>query len=133
MTKTLYDMVYLVDDDHDDAFLIERAFRKVSSETSFVHLGDGSDFLRCVNEGELKDETGLVLLDINMPRVSGFDVLKKLEGQSIKDKLTFVVFSTSEEEQDRKTALALGAKRFATKPYSFSELLDFAGSVLQET
>ena len=131
MSELIYRRIYLVDDDEDDAFMINRAFKKVAPSTQFTHLGDGYEFLTRVKRGDLECEHALLFLDINMPKLTGFDVLEKLQGDPLLEELDIIVLSTSEREADREMALRLGAIHFQTKPHSYQELLGFAESVLE--
>jgi CheY-like chemotaxis protein len=131
MNELIYRRIYLVDDDEDDAFMIHRAFKKIAPSTQFTHLGDGYAFLERVKRGDLECEHALLFLDINMPKLTGFDVLKKLQGEPVLEQLDIIVLSTSEQDADREMALTLGAIHFQPKPHSYQELLSFAESVLE--
>jgi CheY-like chemotaxis protein len=123
---------FLIDDDKDDAFLIERAFKKTEPTVNFSYLGDGVAFQASLESRDilLSELSGTLLLDINMPRVSGFDVLEILH-QHKPPTLTTIVLSTSESEVDRDRAFELGANGFQTKPRRFIDLVTFAEKLIR--
>ena len=93
--------ISLIDDDSEDVFLIKRAFKTVAPDIDFNHLGDGYKFLNDIIEGLHQNQTdnfkhNIILLDINMPEVSGFDVLRVLYKLSLIEHYTIVMLSTFE-------------------------------------
>ena len=64
----------------------------------------------------------LVLLDINMPRMDGFDVIRALKAESTTALIPIIVFSARKDEEDKVRALGLGADDYVTKPFSITEL-----------
>lgn len=65
----------------------------------------------------------LVLLDLNMPRVNGLEVLSTVRKRGELSGVPFVVFSTTTQDEERERSLSLGARDFQTKPANFDDLL----------
>ena len=115
-----------VDDDPDLAFLLERGL-SVSSvsnwEFKFVEGGAAAlEYLQRVKDGEVEAPT-LLLLDIKMPKVNGFDVLQWVN-QNLPG-IPAVMLSSSELIEDRLRARNLGSKGYFSKATIFTELFEF--------
>lgn len=117
--------ILVVDDNDDDAVLLEEAFRD-SHVLNLVHVArDGVEamsYLRC--EGEFADAArpGLVLLDINMPRKHGFEVLCEVkEDEQLRD-IPIVMMTSSKRESDILQAYSAGACSFISKPVDFEKM-----------
>lgn len=122
--------VYIADDDEDDRNFISDAFLEIDPSVILKEAQDGMqllDILRKVS-GSLPE---IIFLDINMPKMDGFDCLKeirKLEGL-LKDVIV-IMFSTSDDPQDIEKAKQLGANFYAVKPSGFDVLKSFLENVL---
>lgn len=128
--------ILLVDDSADDVALTLRALRK-NNITNVVDVAhDGEEALRYLfpdetgQNGQLdrRDRAGplpaLVLLDINMPRVSGLEVLRRIRTNPHTRYLPVVVLTTSSEERDVIETYDLGGNSFVRKPVVFAEFVD---------
>jgi len=127
--------IFLIDDDMEDVFLIKRAFEKTDHNIIFKHLGDGYKFLNdVINGGYQKVDTNssVFLLDINMPEVSGFDILRTMHKTSHTKYFKFLMLSTSESEADKSLALKLGAEQFFSKPSRFDDLKILASEIIKQ-
>ncbi len=121
--------ILIVDDQKADVELALAAIRKHSLQTKVYHADSGEsaiDFL--LENGGDKSSVGarmpkLVLLDIMMPKMNGFEVLERLRHEGKTCKMPIVVFSSSDEPQDVKKAYALGATSYVVKPIGFDEFL----------
>ena len=118
--------ILYVDDSEDDTIMAKRAFDKSHFTNEIVILSDGQecvDFL--FHENEFKNnERGfpvVILLDLNMPRLSGFDVLKKLRENESTHLIPIVVLTTSDAESDILKSYELGANSYITKPLQTEE------------
>lgn len=114
--------VLLVEDNHDDVFLLRRAVKTAGVPWNVSVASDGReamDYLR--GNGGYADRTqyprpSLVLLDLKMPYVDGFEVLRWMQGQAGLKDIPVLVLTSSPEERDQQRALALGAKGYLIKP-----------------
>lgn len=108
--------VLVVDDNADHRFLVKRALRALDVEVAFAE--DGQQGL----EAARANAPDLVLLDVKMPLVDGFEVLRRLRADGVATRI--VMFSSSENAQDQDRATALGADGFVTKPLDASAFQD---------
>jgi CheY-like chemotaxis protein len=123
------DNILLVEDDPNDVLLIQRAFRKagiacplhvVSDGDSAVSYLSGQDPYANRQEAPLPT---LILLDLKLPRRSGFEVLSWLRAQPGLKRLPVVVLTSSNELLDVNLAYDLGANSYLVKPVAFDALL----------
>lgn len=122
--------ILLVEDNDQDEKLILRALRKVNLANQVDVARDGQQALDYLfAEGEFSGRAGqplptVVLLDINLPRISGLDVLKRLRADSRTHLLPVVILTSSDEEQDRLASYEDGANSFVRKPLDFGEFAE---------
>jgi CheY-like chemotaxis protein len=114
--------VLLVEDDPGDVLLIREAFseHKVGNVLSVV--SDGVEAMRFVRgEGEHagRDRPDLVLLDLNLPRKSGAEVLAEIKGDPELSTIPVIVLTTSEAEEDVLRSYKMHANAYITKPVDF--------------
>lgn len=116
----------LADDDPDDRFLILRALRRSRPEIKVATVRDGVEllaYLRALGQfGRVLPR--VLLLDLNMPRLDGREVLSELAADPQLRGLPVVVLSTSTEAEEHRRALVLGATAFISKPAEFSRLTE---------
>lgn len=128
--------VLYVEDEESDAMFMERAFAEKGLGEKLRVVGTGRaaiDYLS--GSGEFADREkypvpALVLLDLNLPQVSGFGVLEWIRNHPDYARLPVVVFSSSTREDDRTKARELGANHFVAKPSSgleFGKVVDGLG------
>jgi len=124
--------ILLVEDNRQDEMLIMRALRKINLANTVDIVRDGQQALDYLfREGEFagRPDTGspaVVLLDINLPRVNGLDVLRQLRRDPRTSVVPVVLLTSSDEEQDRLTGYEEGANSFVRKPLDFSEFAETA-------
>ncbi len=118
-----------VDDNPNDTTLLQVACAKANVDFELQNIGDGDQVIDYLSgAGQYADRTryrlpGLVLLDLKMPRVEGFTVLKWIRNQSSLKNLPVIVLSGSELQKDIGEALAMGANSYLVKPPSFDSLI----------
>src|SRR5947208_69006 len=114
--------ILLVEDDVHDIELLRLGAAKANASFGLIEVQDGAEAIKYLSgEGKYSDrqqfpEPALVLLDLTMPGMSGFDVLRWANRQSPASMPPIIVFSYSRLEQDRRLALELGAKQYLVKP-----------------
>ena len=123
--------ILVCDDDEDDRMLTAQALEDahVSNDVRFVQ--DGEQLLDYLfQRGEYAGETGtaprpgLILLDLNMPKMDGREALKLIKAEESLRDIPIVVLSTSGLEQDIVKSYKLGVNSFITKPVTFSGLVE---------
>ena len=118
------DEIFLVDDDDVDVMAIRRALRRVSNPPKLIVASDGEEALNILSEGRLS-LSAVIVLDINMPRISGFELLKKLrcndELRSYRD-LPVWVMTTSEADRDLERADEYGVAGYIRKTFQSSDV-----------
>jgi CheY-like chemotaxis protein len=115
-------VVLLVEDDPGDVVLIQEAFEHNKVRNHLHVVGDGveaMDFLR--NGGERPD---LILLDLNLPRKDGREVLAEVKGDSALRSIPVVVLTTSKAEEDILRSYDLHANAYVTKPVDFNRFIE---------
>ena len=120
--------VLYVEDSVDDFDLFKLASRKCGTPFSLQHAADGEQAIACLSgEGGFADREehpfpDLVLLDLKMPRLDGFEVLQWIRTNPATKTLPVVVLAGSSFRADVRRALELGANSYAAKPATFEEL-----------
>ena len=120
-------MILLVEDNPDDEALTIRALQKNNILNTVVVARDGAealDFLFGMGKHSGRDTSilpELVLLDLNLPKLNGLEVLKRVREDARTKLLPVVILTTSNEEQDKLKSYTLGANSFIRKPVDFQQ------------
>lgn len=120
--------VLAAEDDEGDATLLRLAFKRLKVSSPLVIVHDGQEAIDYLNgEGIYADRSkhplpSVLLVDLKMPRLSGFDVLAWCGARPELRALPIVVMSSSSHETDMSKALRLGARDYVVKPHGFSQL-----------
>ena len=122
-------LVLVVEDNPDHVILIRAAF--VAEEVRFPLrvVGDGQDAIDCLSgEPPFEDRTrnprpAVIILDLKLPRVSGFEVLEWLQGKPQLQDIPVMVFTSSINPEDAERAYILGARAYRQKPADFTILV----------
>lgn len=122
MTATLY-RILIVDDNPGDIELVRIACEMAGLNIVMESVTDGIEAIRhlssAVTSGHLP---AMVLLDLNMPRANGFEVLDFMCVRHLVDQIPVVVLSTSRQLEDRRRCLSMGARAMYSKPESIQDL-----------
>lgn len=122
--------ILLVEDNHQDEMLIVRALTKVNLANQIDVTRDGQQALDYIfAEGEFASRAGVelpavVLLDIKLPRVNGFEVLRRLRADPRTRLLPVAILTSSDEQRDRLQSYENGANSFVRKPLDFAEFAE---------
>lgn len=114
--------ILVVDDEKDIQPLFEQRFRREikNGEIQFVFAYSGEEALNCLKDH--KHEAVLILSDINMPGMSGLELLDKIKQKNHKPPPVVMMITAYGDEENYKRAMQLGADDFLTKPVDFKEL-----------
>jgi two-component system response regulator len=123
-------MILLVEDNPDDEALTLRALKQNNISNEIVVTRDGVEALDFLfgTGAYVGRETSvlpeLILLDLKLPKVDGFEVLKKLRSDQRTQLLPVVILTSSKEQQDIVNGYGLGANSYVRKPVDFQQFVD---------
>jgi len=120
--------IYLVDDDEDDLMFTRQALESVLEDVEIIELSDGSRLLDLMEQDDLQ-EPSLVLMDVNMPRVTGLEALSIMKSHPLRLHIPVILFSTSANPESVKTAYRLGANAYIVKPAAFEGYMHVAHAI----
>lgn len=121
--------VLVVDDSEDDVILLREAFNECPLVNFVQTVEDGEDAMRYLRrEGcyEHARRPSLVMLDINMPKMNGFEVLSQIRADQRLKNIPVVMLTTSKQESDILRAYSIGACSFIAKPVNFDKMRQIA-------
>ncbi len=122
--------ILLVEDNSNDEALTIRALKKNGVANDVVVTRDGAevlDYLFCTGayaERVVGDAPTLILLDLNLPKIGGLEVLERIRADERTRLLPVVILTSSDEEQDLLTGYASGANSYVRKPVEFTQFTD---------
>ena len=124
--------ILVVEDNPDDVTLALEAFKKNGISNPVVIMRDGQEaldyLLACADEGnESEPLPALALLDLNLPKIGGIEVLRRLRMHARTRMLPVVVFTTSRERNDLRDCYLSGANSYVCKPVEFSDSVTLLG------
>jgi two-component system response regulator len=122
----------LVEDNRDDEALIRRALRKADLVPLIVVAHDGAQAIEYLQGKKFRapatmQEVALpdvILLDLNLPKLSGFDVLRRIRGDPRTRLLPVIILTSSREERDIISSYELGASSYIRKPMTSEQFID---------
>lgn len=124
--------ILLVEDNPDDEALTLRAFAKNNISNPIIVARDGAealDYLFATGTHEGRDagvQPQVMLLDINLPKINGLEVLRRVREDPRTSLLPVVLLTTSKEDQDMIDGYRLGANSYVRKPVNFDEFVSAA-------
>lgn len=129
--------ILLIEDSLGDAEMAIRTLRKNSKVQSLVHLEDGAEAIDFIfaqgkfTDRDLQKTPKLIILDLNMPKINGMDVLEKIRTDKRTKRIPVVVFTSSKEDSDVKKCYDLGVNSYIVKPVEFNEFTETISSLGQ--
>jgi CheY-like chemotaxis protein len=124
--------VLLVEDDPGDVLMTREAFEHYSIPNSLHVVGDGEQamhFLRKTGEYADVPTPGLILLDLNLPRRNGLEVLAELKSDTNLLAIPVVVLTTSQAQEDILRSYSLHANAYISKPVDFEKFVGVIGQI----
>lgn len=116
--------IFMVDDNKDHVNIVRWAFERVGGNVQFRHAENGDLAVRELEALHAHDGAhlpDLIFLDLNLPKIGGKEVLQSLKSHEHLRHIPVIVLSSSDREEDVRTAYALGASTFLTKAMVFSD------------
>lgn len=123
-------IVVVADDDEDDRLMTKEAFEESGLPNKVLFVKDGIDLMDYLHRNgqyadpEISPRPGLILLDLNMPRMDGREALKILKSDDELKSIPVTIFTTSKAQEDVVNTYGLGSNCFITKPVTYSELVN---------
>ncbi len=125
--------VVVIEDNAPDVMLIGEALAGSPTPFVIVHYGDGEEAIAGltadVSAGATPD---LIVLDLNMPKVNGLEVLQRIKEENSLSNVPVLVLTSSSAPEERQEAERLGVDRYLRKPFDLYEFLDQVGGILRE-
>ena len=121
-------LIVIAEDDADDQFLFQTAFEEngLTFQIEFVHNGvELISYLdSCKVTADHTDLPSLIILDLNMPKKDGREVLKEIKDHPVYKIIPVIIFTTTKNEMEVRRCYELGANSYIVKPVSFDGLLN---------
>jgi CheY-like chemotaxis protein len=130
VTAQQHPVVLIAEDNPEDVALFRRAFEQLGYGGALQYVFDGEEAIAYLaGEGKFKNRSefplpSFLLLDLKMPRKTGFDVLDWIRSQAALAEMRTVVLTTSDDLREVSRAYQSGAASFLTKPVNFTEFKD---------
>lgn len=119
--------ILIAEDDADDRFLLQSAFEENGFNDSLHFVENGVDLLEYLNKllaaSEQPTLPNFILLDLNMPKKDGREVLKEIKQNPLLSGIPIIILSTTNNEHEMKRCYELGANSYITKPHSFDNFV----------
>jgi CheY-like chemotaxis protein len=119
-------IIYIADDDEDDRLFISDAIRKLDLEIKIIEAADGDDLLHLIESENTEEANILILLDMNMPRVTGIEVLQTIRANHKLKHIPAVMISTSSDKTLIDEAYQTGINAFIKKPNNYDGFIKIA-------
>ncbi len=119
--------ILLVDDDADDQFFFMDALSSLKMDVDCTIANDGVEAIHQLQD--VPPPPSMIFLDLNMPKMNGFECLQKIKKMDSCKDIPIVIFSTSSNPKDKERTQKLGAKRFFTKTSDYKEFKSQLGSI----
>jgi CheY-like chemotaxis protein len=121
--------ILLAEDDDGHASLIHRNLQRAGLVNGFQRVGDGQQALDWIHgEGQFagreRKEGVLLLLDINMPRVDGVEVLRRLKGDPTTESIPVIMLTTTDDPREVERCYKLGCNVYITKPIEYDAFVE---------
>jgi CheY-like chemotaxis protein len=116
--------IFYVEDDPDFAFIMEHAIQEVKSDISVRIIDNGKSALEHLQQlTDAKVKPKIILLDLNLPGLSGIELVKRIREIPFLRYVPVIFFSTSDNPKDVKASLEFGANAYLTKPSGYLNLV----------
>ena len=114
-------VILLIEDNPSDVDLTRRALERSRIANDLVVAEDGEAALEYLRREDLYELPALALLDLNLPKLSGLEVLRQIRADARTRRLPVVILTSSKEEQDLATGYDLGVNSYIRKPVDFRQ------------
>lgn len=112
--------IVMIEDDHGHARLIEKNIRRANISNDIIHFDHGETGLAYLMGEEVRDKASiLILLDLNLPDMSGVDILHKVKNDEILRRAPVVILTTTDDRTEIQHCYDLGCNVYITKPVDY--------------
>jgi CheY-like chemotaxis protein len=125
-------LILIAEDDQDDRFLLQNAFMESGNFERLKFVENGIEVLTYLYENATENNEGhpdLIILDLNMPKKNGKEVLAELKEHPIYKSIPVIIYTTTNSEIEMAKCFELGASTYIVKPASFESLLDVVETI----
>jgi len=117
--------IFLVEDNEDFSFLIEKAIDHIDKDLSLKVVDNGFSALEVLKHyNQEGTRPRIILLDLNLPGLSGLDLLREIKEIDFFKQVPIILFTTSDNPKDVRTATEYGTNAYVTKPHGYVALID---------
>lgn len=127
--------IWIADDDPDDRMLIKEAFEENHYDNVISFFEDGEKVLMKFKEDANRDDIdfpSLLILDLNMPKVNGLELLTFLKKNEKTRHIPVIILTTSKSKSDKQKLIDIGADDYITKPYSFVLMIEITKNLIEK-
>jgi len=118
-----YKPILLVEDDDADAIITQRALNELKVTNKLVHKVDGEEAIEYLRD-QTNERPCVTLLDLNMPRLNGFEFLKIVKADDVLKRIPVVVLTTSNEDRNVIESFSLGVAGYIVKPVNYTRFVE---------
>ncbi|CAG5074698.1 Chemotaxis protein CheY [Dyadobacter sp. CECT 9623] len=122
-------IVLLADDDSDDRFFIQQAFKSCGVSAKVIEAENGAELINFLKKPDLN--VSLIILDMNMPKMNGLEAMTQIKAMPHVAEIPVVMISTSPSQDLYEKAYKAGVQSFMPKPNTFDEFNDLVGLLKQ--
>jgi len=116
--------IFLVEDSEDFSFLIEKAINHIDKNLTLKIVDNGLAALEVLKRYDPENaRPRIILLDLNLPGLSGLDLLREIKGIDFLKQVPVILFTTSDNPKDVRAATEYGANAYVTKPHGYLALI----------
>jgi len=121
--------ILLAEDDDGHAQLVQRNLERAGLLNGFLRVRDGQELLDCLaSRGESHqqtlDQTLVILLDINMPRIDGIEALRQIKANTATHRIPVIMLTTTDDPREVDRCYELGCNVYITKPVEYDGFID---------
>ena len=120
--------ILLVEDDQVDAMTVKRALKEIKVTNRLDIVNDGEEALTFLKNPE-NEKPGIILLDLNMPKMNGIEFLKIAKKDESLKKIPVVVLTTSKDDQDKVDSFNLGVAGYMIKPVDYRKFVEVVKTI----
>jgi two-component system, response regulator len=119
--------IVLIEDNPDDVTMIKAALEESNIDNNIIHLKDGAEAMDYIfHEGSnaglpVDNRPKVIMLDLNMPRIGGLELLRRIKTDENTRDIPIVVFTSSKEDPNLRECYRLGVKNYIIKPLDFDQ------------